>query len=203
MLRLPLLLLLGACASASSVGFLSRKDRHLLSVRLQSKADAVLAKWNATHLKEDLFVIGDGVYKLAESLTCAYFRRSTFVIGITGGSSTQGSFAWPYLLQNLLRNEFNMSTELQNAAQGSTGQIITAPCINALLGDKIDLLMWEFAMNTQPNTNINNDPAYVESHRVLGAETWIRAAVGKNPAAIGFLHLWDIRIHDWERGQKP
>lgn len=183
---------------------LSDDNKAVLAASLQRKADAVLDKHGAAHLKDDLIVIGDGAYKLAHSLTRSYLGRSTFVIGVTGGSASQGNFSWPYSLRDLLQDEFQMTVELRNAAQGSTSQVITAPCINALVGAKIDLLMWEFAMNADDGTDPEQDPADVDDLRIFTAESWIREAVNSEPGAIGFLHFWDmIGIEKWQKGQEP
>jgi len=68
------------------------------------------------------------------------------VIGVTGGSSTAGNFSWSDRLKDKSERSLNISVELRNAAIGSTSQLVTASCIQSLVGDSIDILFWEFAM---------------------------------------------------------
>jgi hypothetical protein len=87
--------------------------------------------------------------------------------------------------------------ELRNAAQGSTSQLVTAPCIHTLVGDNVDLLFWEFATNDE-YPHVVKKPT---TERVRVAETWIRSALQQNPKALGFLHNYDLNIHGWEIGR--
>ena len=54
------------------------------------------------------------------------------------------------MLQAWLRSTVNISEPVvRNAAQGTTSQLVSAPCIQALVGDCVDLLLWEFALNDE------------------------------------------------------
>ena len=158
---------------------------------------------------------------LGSSLTAAYFGlQPSFVVGVTGGSSTATGGSWASLLEIYLRQRLNLSSAtLRNAAQGTTSQLVTAPCIHQLVGAKtdqspaasrdavaassLDLLLWEFAMNDEaPYLYWQDGRADVSAsakrlrHRM--AEMWMRGALQLRVPALGFLHLWDISIHSWE-----
>lgn len=97
-------------------------------------------------------VFGSGLSRaLGASLTAAALSGGAFVVGVTGGSSTAGRSSWPARLQTWLRSEAVGVTGalVRNAGQGTTSQLVTAPCIRALVGDGVDLLLWEFAMNDE------------------------------------------------------
>ena len=137
---------------------------------------------------------------LGASLTAAAIGGGNFVVGVTGGSSTAGRSSWPARLQAWLRGPAGITrAEVRNAAQGTTSQLVTAPCIRALVGDGVDLLLWEFAMNDEYEF-ISHDrgPDWPIRRRV--AEAYIRQAAQLGPGAMGFVHLWDLDIHTYSGG---
>lgn len=137
---------------------------------------------------------------LGASMTAAAIGGGTFVVGVTGGSSTAGRSSWPARLQAWLRGPAGIArAEVRNAAQGTTSQLVTAPCIRALVGDGLDLLLWEFAMNDEYEF-ISHDrgPDWPIRRRV--AEAYIRQAAQLGPGAMGFVHLWDLDIHTYSGG---
>lgn len=185
--------------SSTMMPFLTKSQAQNLKSRLESDIQSLNRKYSID--LDKFIIIGNGSFILAERLSKAFFRRRQFVIGITGGSATQGS-SWVNYLQLKLETEYQMSIEIRNAAQGSTSQVVTAPCINALVGDDIDLLFWEFAMNDAGSVELyplQDNQSVLEQHpvRCMAAESWIREAINLNPGCLGFLHLWDIGIHTW------
>ena len=194
------------------------QERLKLQQLLQEQSDLLQSKYNVS--------LGDSKYQFSTSwlhrsssrslgaaLTSAYFKfQPSFVVGVTGGSSTTGEHGWPYMLQRFLRTSLNLTNaEVRNAAHGTTSQLVTAACIRELVGTKLntsdteqhrnatlDLLMWEFAMNdelaqvSKPENEGGGDRA-----RRRVAEVWLRAAVANRPSAIGFLHFWDLSVRQW------
>ena len=154
---------------------------------------------------------------LGARLTATYFGwQPAFVLGVTGGSSSAGTFSWPHLLERYLRSRLNLTVDLRNAAQGSTSQQHTAACVRQLVGTKhnqatlqqdgedgsdggaMDLLMWEFAMNDETwwvHRPDGHGGGFSTRRRVT--DIWMRGALQQRPASLGFLHFWDILIGDW------
>jgi hypothetical protein len=102
-------------------------------------------------------------------------------------------------------DELGVDVELRNAAQGSTSQVVTAPCIEQLVGPNVDLLLWEVVMNDianveQSHTLSDGHNQICSEHpiRCFAADAWIREAIRYKPSGIGFIHLWDIGIHKHE-----
>lgn len=132
---------------------------------------------------------------LGARLTSALHGDRPFIIGVTGGSSTAGKSAWPALLEARLRKHLGgVRIITRNAAQGTTSQLVTAPCIQNLVGAQIDLLLWEFAMNDEYEWLHGECP---DCTRRRSAEAYLRQAISIGPAAMGFVHLWDLDIHSW------
>ena len=178
--------------------------RYLLEV-LHNHSNALSSRY---FFRLNEFVeIGEKSSLLSDKLSKAFFDRTDFVIGVTGGSATQHDFAWPHLVQRFLQDDLRLNIELRNAAQGSTSQVITSACIDQLVGSNVDLLLWEFGMNdignvekTKLTSNCSSDKCVCESHpvRCAAADAWIREAIRYQPAGIGYVHLWDIGIHNYE-----
>lgn len=121
-------------------------------------------------------------------------HENTIVIGVTGGSSSCTRDAWPRLLAARLADQLGPSRiQLRNAAMGTTSQLITAPCIHTLVGDAVDILFWEFAMNDE--YHMSNGAENAGSLRTRVADAYIRQAIALDPPAIGFVHFWDLRVH--------
>ena len=89
-------------------------------------------------------------------------KNETFVVGVTGGSSTCEAggadqlgpvrgISWPRYFERWLRSDVigARAATVRNGARGATSQLMTAPCIRTLVGDNLDLLLWEFAMNDE------------------------------------------------------
>jgi hypothetical protein len=127
-------------------------------------------------------------------------RKTNLTLGITGGSSTAGDFAWPGRLATWLMTDIGMPHVcLKNGAMGSTSQLVTSPCIQSIVGHDLDMLFWEFGMNDEFPEFINGSnpiAQYYLRHRV--AEAYIRQAIALNPKVIGFVHFWDLLIHNFE-----
>ena len=88
---------------------------------------------------------------------------------------------------------------VRNAAQGTTSQLVTSPCIFALVGDRVDLLLWEFAMNDEYEYVVH-DTGPLWPVRMRVAEAFVRQAAQLNPGAIGYVSLWDLDIHNYHSG---
>jgi hypothetical protein len=136
-------------------------------------------------------------FALGPLLTGALVRQTPFVVGITGGSSTADQTGWPTRLGAWLSTRARLPhATVRNAAQGTTSQLVTSPCLRPLVGDGVHLLLWEFAMNDEYEF-ISNDvgPDFPMRRRV--AEAYLRAAIAFAPAAIGWVHIWDLTIRDF------
>ena len=172
-----------------------------LRSRLVAERDRVSARFSAPALAESI-VHGAGISAaLGARLTAAVLDSGPFVVGVTGGSSTAGRHSWPAALQAWLRSDAvgAANAEVRNAGQGTTSQLITAPCIRALAGDGLDLLLWEFAMNDEYEYVVHDSaPNFPIRRRV--AEAYIRQAAQLAPGALGFVHLWDLDIHHYAGG---
>lgn len=158
---------------------------------------------------------------LTRSLTDTFFGRRpiargpAFVIGVTGGSSTAGSFSWPHRLGNWLHDRLHLNVSVRNGAQGGTSQLQTAACIHQIAGDiapdvPLDLLMWEFGMNDEYNwlkRHYSRPPSLkTRVARERSAELWVRAVASQpenRPLAVGFVHFWDLSIDDWDIARTP
>jgi hypothetical protein len=81
---------------------------------------------------------------------------------------------------------------------GSTSQLVTAPCIQTLIGSDVDIIFWEFAMNDEM-PQISYEGSGLRYHL---AETWIKEASRSSPKAIFFLHYYDLDIHGWDLNQR-
>ena len=171
-----------------------------LRARLASERARLSARFSSAALRDSL-VRGAGIdLALGARLTEAALSGSPYVVGVTGGSSTAGHNSWPTLLHAWLHNAVGVTgAVIRNAGQGTTSQLVTAPCIHALVGDDVDLLLWEFAMNDEYNY-IENDsgPEWPIRRRV--AESYIRQAAQLGFGCIGFVHLWDLDIHGYGSG---
>ena len=131
--------------------------------------------------------------ELAARLTEAYYGRpAPFVIGVTGGSSSTFNFSWPALVTAWLSTRLHVTVELRNAAQGSTSSLAQAACIAPLVGDDVDLLFWEFAMNeeaTRANATATRADMFV--HHV---EAFLRQAIELGVPAVAFVYIWEGAI---------
>jgi hypothetical protein len=204
---LTLALLLNCTVISSSVFENEFEDSQVLMSHLINASNEIYKKYNFLLIdnssSRQYSVRGVEFRNLAERLSDAYFGRTTFVIGVTGGSASQGS-SWSALVASFL-DELGVDVELRNAAQGSTSQVVTAPCIEQLVGPNVDLLLWEFAMNDianvdQSHTLSDGHNQICSEHpiRCFAADAWIREAIRYKPSGIGFIHLWDIGIHKYE-----
>lgn len=154
-------------------------------------------------LMDKHILVGNGVGRSITSrlLGALLDNQTGLTIGVTGGSSTAGDFAWPARLANWMTQKLHIpNVTVWNAAAGSTSQLVTAPCIRSLIGDHVDVLMWEFGMNDEYPHFMNGSEPFAAQHyyRHRAAEAYIRQAIALNPVAIGFLHFWDIEIHGFQ-----
>ena len=137
------------------------------------------------------------------SLPTAYAHpQHAPLIGITGGSSTAGGAAFPGSPSwtNVLRRNLRLmglNATVRNAAQGATSSLATAPCIAALAGSDVHLLLWEFAMNEEAfgkgedAFGVSAKPDLLHAH----LELYLRSASLQLPRlqGIGFIYIWDIQ----------
>ena len=188
-------------------------EKDLLLKILRNETNKISNKYikNANKTLKNYIEIGsDNNRCLSDRLTDAYFGRSSFKIGVSGGSATQGDFSWPTMVRTFLIQNLGMTVDMRNAAQGSTSQVVTAPCLQQLIGGigEVDLILWEFGMNDilgddgveshRTDDGISDDEVCSKSPiRCAAADCWIRDAINMKPAGIGFLHLWDINIHEY------
>ncbi|KAM0753571.1 hypothetical protein T439DRAFT_346000 [Meredithblackwellia eburnea MCA 4105] len=208
----------------SAIQAVGETERLQLRVKLQVELDKLVAKYPLSFLDPRWsFGTSDLHHEsrtaLGNAMTLAYFNiTDSFLIGVTGGSSTAGGEKyWPYLMQQHLREHVGFSNVfVRNAAKGGTGQFINSPCFQSLLGNKgtdrysertgepMDLLLWEFAMNDGLfyYQKYREDEIMTERARRRSSETWIRAGLDAGVTAFGFLHLWEARIHEWEWGME-
>ena len=191
------ILTLTRCASQSD-----NKDKHSPSLpelnrSLTEEFLRLCSSYNETSLNRFVLLGGGAQEGIGQTLTKAFMKGGTFTVGVTGGSATAGDFSWPNKLLDWLRRMGISNATVRNAAQGTTSQLVTAPCIRSLVGDHIDLLLWEFAMNDEFE-HIDRDVGPVFPMRRRVAEAWIREAISLKPKAIGFVHIWDLTIHSFE-----
>ena len=195
-----------AAASVSPVNEQVALQVAHLRVKLKrelNRLEHAYSSFDAGGVLEPFVTRGKGMAaQLGARLTSVYLNDSAtpFVVGVTGGSSTAKRTGWTILVRRWLNETAGISkVHVRNAAQGSTSQLVTAPCIRSLVGDGIDLLLWEFAMNDEYEF-VQNDapPEYPLRRRV--AETFLRQAIALNPGVIGFVHLWDITIQRYKGG---
>ena len=189
---------------------LDSDEKYMLFNMLKNESDTISKKYLKNNNNGSLLnyiEIGNGSYCLSNKLTSAYFGRSKLTIGVTGGSATQGDYAWPNLLSKYL-SDFGFTVDMRNAAQGSTSQVVTGPCLQQLIGGEgeNDLILWEFGMNDIMNVEKHRTDKIVSDENVCtlspircaAADCWIRDAIDSKPLSIGFVHLWDIMIHDYK-----
>lgn len=171
-----------------------------LRALLAAELSRVSSRFSAASLATVLVHGGGAAGALGSRLTAAALSNAPFVVGVTGGSSTAGRSSWPAMLQRWLRGAVNVTgAVVRNAGQGTTSQLVTAPCIRALVGDGVDLLLWEFAMNDEYEyVTYDRAPDFPMRRRV--AEAYIRQAAQLDPGAIGFVNLWDLDIHGYAGG---
>ena len=173
-------------------------ERTALRALLASEQARLTARFSADSLASTMVHGAGARAALGARLTAAALSGAPFVVGVTGGSSTAGRNSWPAALQRWLRERLGLrAAEVRNAGQGTTSQLITAPCIRALVGDGIDLLLWEFAMNDEYEF-VRDDVGPLWPMRRRVAEAYIRQAAQLNPGAIGFVNLWDLDIHHYD-----
>lgn len=166
---------------------------------------ADLQKKYPAHLLAKHTIISEGladvlVPRLLNVIVSSNTSGGNFTIGVTGGSSTAGRFAWPgRLLARLTRQLHLPNVDLRNAAVGSTSQLVTSMCIRTLVGDNIDLLMWEFGMNDE-HPEFMNGTGHISQHyyRHRVSEAYIRQAIALQPLALGLGFFWDIEIHQYQ-----
>lgn len=146
---------------------------------------------------------GDGaVQAIGSKLSRAYLFGEKFTVGLTGGSATAHQYGYPIRLINFFTEELNLKNfELRNAGHGGTSQLSNTPCINSFLGDNIDLLLWEFAINDALHY-IQHDvpPDYPRRSRLI--EIYMRQAISINPPIMGMINIWDIFVHHWNSSMK-
>ena len=142
---------------------------------------------------------------LGARLTSAVLTGAPYIVGVTGGSSTVGQFAWPWRLETWLRGLNVTGAVVRNAAHSWTSQLVTAPCIQALVGDNIDLLLWEFAMNDElPFIGPYRTSQMPEFHiRQRVAEAYIRQAAQLEPGALGFVQFGRAATIPRQRDEVP
>ena len=160
---------------------------------------------------------------LSSSLTTSYFRAratergASFTIGVSGGSSSNGLDTWVTRLQEWFAVRIGLEVQIRIASQGATSQLMTAPCLHEIVGDldsgqqsaatahqPLDLLLWEFAMNDEFGwLQAHQSDGRGDDARSRSAEIYLREAMRdeNRPLAVGFLHLWDLRIHEWDWSQ--
>lgn len=175
--------------------------RDVLTAKLNSELTELRRKYPSKVLEKHILV-GSGLGQAVTTrvIETLMHNETSFIVGVTGGSSTSGDFAWPTRLVDWMSRRLHVpNVVLQNAAVGSTSQLVTAPCIQSLLGDHTDLLMWEFGMNDEhPEFMNGSQPIGQYYYRHRAAEAFIRQAIALNPIAMGFLHFWDLEIHTFQ-----
>lgn len=198
---IPTLMPLPTPQFTPGLGSSVRDARVALRKRLGTEAARLRARFPPSAL-ERARVTGIGLSAaVGERLTTAAVSGEEYVVGVTGGSSTAGRSSWPAMLQAWLRSPAIgiAGANVRNAAQGTTSQLVTAPCIFALVGGEVDLLLWEFAMNDEYEYVASDaGPAWPMRKRV--AEAYVRQAAQLNPGAIGYVNLWDLDIHSYHSG---
>ena len=188
-------------------------EKDVLLTILRNESNNISYKYLRTNGSLMNFVeIGNDIGNcLSNKLTDAYFGRSSFKIGISGGSATQGDYAWPTMVKKYMNQKLGMIVDMRNAAQGSTSQVVSAPCLKQLIGGEgeVDLILWEFGMNDilgddgvenhRTDDIVTDDEVCLKSPiRCAAADCWIRDAINIKPSALGFIHLWDIKIHEYK-----
>eukprot|EP00276_Gloeochaete_wittrockiana_P001277 CAMPEP_0184670732 /NCGR_PEP_ID=MMETSP0308-20130426/83602_1 /TAXON_ID=38269 /ORGANISM="Gloeochaete witrockiana, Strain SAG 46.84" /LENGTH=623 /DNA_ID=CAMNT_0027117589 /DNA_START=213 /DNA_END=2084 /DNA_ORIENTATION=+ len=157
--------------------------------RLVNEQAAVINRWGLRGLNASLWSARDR--SLTKSLFWEAFFRPTrpLVVGVTGGSSTAGygvgwNVSYITLFVDWLSDVLpaNYPPELRNAAQPSTGTLLSYPCMEQYVGSKVDLLFWEHIIND----------FLMRTARPEVMNLWLGHANAIYPnTALGVVYLWD------------